>query len=257
MEKILIIDDDKELCELLAEYMKPEGFDLESAHDGNAGIEKILSRKYCMVVLDVMFPGGRNGLAVLQYVRARTDTPILMLTARGDDVDRIVGLEMGADDYLAKPFNPRELLARIRAILRRSKQGHQNVWSGIEAVRHRIGDVELDAGMRVVFHRGDRVELTSVEFDLLEVLLRNAGHVVSRDELTKKVLNRSLSPYDRSIDVHVSKLRRKLGHESCGTDRIKAIRGTGYMYVLPSLQMDEASDQNDILPEKEKSDAQN
>ena len=236
MEKILIIDDDRELCELLSEYLGSEEFEVDSAYDGDTGIEKIFSQAYSIVVLDVMLPGGRNGFEVLQHVRARSETPILMLTAKGDDIDRIVGLEMGADDYLGKPFNPRELLARIRAILRRAAQGTRETGKDRGLMHYKIGDVELDAGMRIVLRNGRRIELTSVEFDLLELLLRSAGHAVSRDELAKEVLDRTLSPYDRSIDVHVSKLRKKLGNDDYDMELIKAIRGVGYLYVLPSSQ---------------------
>jgi two-component system response regulator CpxR len=234
LERILVIDDDKELCSLLATYLKPEGLEIEEAHDGKRGLEMALSRKYSLLVLDVMLPGRLNGFNVLQHIRANTDLPILMLSARGEDTDRIAGLEMGADDYLPKPFNPRELLARIRTILRRSGSGNQEIIEGASAVRYRIGDVELDCGTRVAYCAGQPVELTAVEFDLLEMLIKNAGQVVTREKLTKDVLDRILSPFDRSIDVHVSKLRKKLGHRSCGTERIKAIRGSGYIYTISS-----------------------
>ena len=234
LERLLVIDDDKELCSLLTTYLKPEGLEVEEAHDGKQGIEMALSREYSLLVLDVMLPGRLNGFNVLQHIRARTAIPILMLSARGDDIDRIVGLEMGADDYLPKPFNPRELLARIRTILRRSRATIEEVNVGERAVRYKIGDVELDSGTRVVYCANEPVELTSVEFNLLEILLRNAGQVVTRDKLTKEVLDRTLSPYDRSIDVHISKLRKKLGHRNCGTERIKAIRGSGYIYTVSS-----------------------
>jgi len=159
-----------------------------------------------------------------------------MLSARGDDVDRILGLEMGADDYLSKPFNPREFLARVRTILRRSRSSTQeSSTGGAIAVRYKVGNVELDSGARVAYYENEPVELTSMEFTLLEVLLRNAGQVVTREKLASDVLDRTLSPYDRSIDVHVSKLRKKLGHRNCGTERIKTIRGLGYVYTVPSL----------------------
>lgn len=231
-----MIDDDRDLCELLDEYLTREGFRVETAHDGEKGIEKVLTGAYSAVVLDVMLPGTHDGYDVLKQMRARMNTPVLMLTARGDDVDRIVGLEMGADDYLPKPFNPRELVARLRAILRRSNREAAGRGSaGTTSVRHWVGDVEMDVGMRTVLRSGEPVDLTSVEFALLEMLLFKAGHIVTRDELTKTVLGRSLTPYDRSIDVHVSKLRKKLGRESGGTERIKSIRGSGYIYVLPRI----------------------
>jgi DNA-binding response OmpR family regulator len=245
MEKLLIIDDDKDLGELLSEYLGTEGFEIDIAYSGDVGIERALIESYALVILDVMLPGGLNGFQVLQHIRAGSETPILMLTAKGEDIDRIIGLEMGADDYLAKPFNPRELLARIRAILRRSVQKIHKGKRRYTVAHYRIGHVELDAGMRVAFYGGRQIELTSVEFDLLEMLLRNAGNVVSRDELSKEVLDRSLSPYDRSIDVHISKLRKKLGTGSEGVDPIKAIRGVGYFYVMPSLEPGGISVQSD------------
>ncbi|MDP1993337.1 MAG: response regulator transcription factor [Syntrophales bacterium] len=235
MELILVIDDDRDLCELLEEYLTHEGFRVETAHDGEKGIEKALAETYDVVVLDVMLPGKHDGFDVLKQMRARTNTPVLMLTARGDDVDRIIGLEMGADDYLTKPFNSRELVARLRAILRRSNLETEKVSAGTTSVRHRVGDVEMDTGTRTVLRAGKPVDLTSVEFALLEILLFKAGNIVKRDDLTRTVLGRSLTPYDRSIDVHISKLRKKLGQESGGTERIKSIRSNGYIYVLPRI----------------------
>jgi two-component system response regulator CpxR len=256
LERILVIDDDRELCSLLAEYLKPDGFEVEEAHDGKKGMEMALSRKYSLLVLDVMLPGSLNGFSVLQLLRAKTAVPILMLSARGDDVDRILGLEMGADDYLSKPFNPREFLARVRTILRRSRSLTQESIGSTSAVRYKVGDVELDSGARVAYYENEPVELTSMEFTLLEVLLRNAGQVVTREKLASDVLDRTLSPYDRSIDVHISKLRKKLGHRNCGTERIKAIRGLGYVYTVPSSSESELNDSRDIA-QKEYPDAQN
>lgn len=237
-EQILVIDDDRELCSLLAEYLKPEGYNVETAYNGEMGMKMALSGKYGLLVLDVMLPGRLNGFDVLQRLRAKTDMPVLMLSARGEDVDRIVGLEMGADDYLAKPFNPRELLARVRTIQRRSRVGTLESIDDT-ATRYRVGDLELDSGTYTAYCAGETVELTVVEFRLLEVLLRNVGRVVSREDLAKEVLERALSPYDRSIDVHVSKLRKKLGQGTMGSERIKAIRGSGYIYVSSSSPMKE------------------
>jgi two-component system response regulator CpxR len=233
METILVIDDDRDLCDLLVEYLKPEGFEVETAYDGEKGIEKALTGKYSIVVLDVMLPGRHDGYDVLKQIRARAAMPVLMLTARGDEVDRIIGLEKGADDYLSKPFNPRELLARIRAILRRSSRETQEGSTGISSVRYRVGDVAMDTGRRTVSRAGVPVDLTAVEFGLLEVLLLKAGRIVTREDLTRAVLGRALTPYDRSIDVHVSKLRKKLGQDPRGAERIRSIRGSGYIYVLP------------------------
>jgi DNA-binding response OmpR family regulator len=235
MELVLLIDDDKILCELLDEYLTREGFLVEMAHDGEKGTEMALAGTHGVIVLDVMLPGKYDGFDVLKQIRIQTNTPILMLTARGDDVDRIIGLEMGADDYLSKPFNPRELVARLRAILRRSKLGNEKISMGVTSSRYRVGDVEMDVGMRSVISAGEPVDLTAVEFSLLEMLLFKAGHMVTREELTKTVLGRSLMPYDRSIDVHISKLRKKLGQEHRGAELIKSVRGSGYIYVLPRI----------------------
>ncbi|NNG46541.1 MAG: response regulator transcription factor [Deltaproteobacteria bacterium] len=235
MNRLLVIDDDVELCELLTEYLTPEGFQVETVHEGEQGAKRALSGEHALVVLDVMLPGV-SGFDVLRRIRGGSPIPVLMLTARGDDVDRIVGLEMGADDYLPKPFNPRELVARIRAIQRRTepKPGEPAEAGSYERIV--IGDVELDTGTRGVTRAGKAVDLTSVEFSLLEAFLRGAGKVVTREDLVRKVLGRRLSPYDRSIDVHVSSLRRKLGHHIGKTERIRTVRGIGYLYAHPQGQ---------------------
>jgi two-component system, OmpR family, response regulator CpxR len=227
VDRILVIDDDTELCGLLGEYLGPEGFVIEAVSNGSRGLERALSGDHRLVVLDVMLP-GMNGFDVLRKVRQTSKVPVLLLTARGEDVDRIVGLEIGADDYLPKPFNPRELAARIRAILRRS----QGVVGEIPEVLH-VGDVELDPASRTVLHKGHAIDLTSVEFNLLHVLLREAGRVVTRERLVDKVLSRKFSPFDRSIDMHVSKVRKKLGDNDDGTDHIKTVRGEGYIFAHP------------------------
>jgi two-component system, OmpR family, response regulator CpxR len=230
MDRVLIVDDDVELCELVGEYLTPEGFQVEAANDGPHGLERALAGEHTIVVLDIMLP-GMSGLDVLRKLRARSRVPVLILTARGDDVDRIVGLEIGADDYLAKPFNPRELLARIRAILRRTQAAPSGAPASEKVT---VADVELDPAARVVRRAGEPVELTSVEFSLLEMLLRSAGQVVTREQIAHDVLGRQFFPYDRSIDMHVSKLRRKLGDSPSGGERIKTIRGVGYVYARPS-----------------------
>jgi len=232
MDEILIIDDDVALCELVTEYLEPLGFRIESVHRGDTGAEQAIAGKYSLVVLDVMLP-GLNGFEVLRRIRADSKIPVLMLTARGDDVDRIVGLEIGADDYLPKPFNPRELTARIRAILRRTNL--EEPTGQTAAKKLSVGDVELDSGTRAVYRAGESVELTAVEFDLLEKLLRAAGRIITREELSKEVLGRSSSPFDRSIDMHISNLRKKLGHQFGTTERIKTVRGVGYIYAQASL----------------------
>ena len=228
MEQILIIDDDVALCELVTEYLQPLDFQIESVHRGDLGAERALAGEHSIVVLDVMLP-GLNGFEVLRRIRAESKVPVLMLTARGDDVDRIVGLEIGADDYLPKPFNPRELVARIRAILRRTsleKPADQTTAKTLA-----VGDIELDMGTRVTRRDGEIVDLTAVEFDLLEKLLRAAGRILTREELSKSVLGRSPSPFDRSIDMHISNLRKKLGHQFDDLERIKTVRGVGYIYA--------------------------
>jgi two-component system response regulator CpxR len=230
VDRILVIDDDVELCALVGEYLQPEGFHVESVHDGERGLQRALSGDHRLAVLDVMLP-GMNGFEVLRRIRQTSRLPVLLLTARGEDVDRIVGLEIGADDYLPKPFNPRELVARIRAILRRTTPGDQPAADVL-----RVGDIELDPATRTVRQAGKPVELTSVEFNLLQVLLAEAGRVVTRERLVDAVLSRKFSPFDRSIDMHVSKVRKKLGDSDGGTDHIKTVRGVGYIFARPREQ---------------------
>lgn len=232
-ERILVIDDDRDLCELLEEYLSREGFEVETVHEGDEGMARALTGSYGVIVLDIMLPGGQDGFDILRRLRARIGVPVLMLSARGNDIDRIVGLETGADDYLPKPFNPRELLARLRAILRRAAGESGRSSAAKATTRYRVGDVEMELGARTTLRAGLPVELTAVEFHLLEMLLFRAGYVVTREELTRSVLGRTLTPYDRSIDVHVSKLRKKLGRDAGGAERIKSVRGSGYIYLLP------------------------
>ena len=228
-ERVLVIDDDVELCELVTEYLQTEGFRVKAINDGTDAVEMAVSGDYRLIILDVMLP-GMNGFEVLRRIRGRSQIPVLMLTARGEEVDRIVGLEVGADDYLPKPFNPRELVARIRAILRRTQEEVSGfVSSQPESLS--LGDIELDTGTRRVQCAGQAIELTTVEFDLLEEFLRTAGTVMKREELVERVLGRTFSPFDRSIDMHVSKLRRKLGPHPDGSQRIKSIRSVGYLYA--------------------------
>lgn len=224
MDRVLIVDDDVELCRLLAERLSTEGFAIETVHDGPRGLERALSGEHALVVLDLMLP-GIGGLDVLRRVRAQSPVPVLILTARGEDIDRILGLEIGADDYVPKPFNPRELLARIRAILRRTTP------SATSSVPLVVGDLRLDPAAREVRLNDKPVDLTGVEFELLETLLRAAGRVLTREQLTESVLGRKLGPFDRVIDVHVSHVRRKLGPAQ-GGERIKAVRGSGYLFVV-------------------------
>lgn len=227
MERVLVIDDDAELCQLVTRFLSREGFEIHWAPNGAVGIQRALAENYSMIMLDVMMP-DTDGFDVLRRIREHSRTPVLMLTARGDTHDRIRGLEMGADDYLPKPFDPAELVARIRAILRRSAV-HRPVSSAIAS-----GDIELDPGARNVWRKGTPVDLTTVEFDLLAALIRAAGSTVSREELVRDVLGRDFSPFDRSIDTHVCNLRRKLGPLEDGGERIKGVRGAGYLYALPA-----------------------
>jgi two-component system response regulator CpxR len=226
VNRILIIDDDTELCALVARYLGNEGFAVDRAADAREGIERVLSGSYGLVLLDVMMP-DLGGFDVLRRIRAESRTPVLMLTARGDPQDRVLGLELGADDYLPKPYDPAELAARIRAILRRSESSLGTAASAPLAV----DDMELTASNRAVTRNGQPIELTAIEFDLLEALMKVAGTVVKREDLVQRVLGREFSPYDRSIDTHVCNLRRKIGRLKDGSDRIKGIRGTGYLYA--------------------------
>jgi DNA-binding response OmpR family regulator len=231
MVSVLLIDDDAELSKLLEEYLQSEQLELDAAHDGPSGLEKALNNQYAVVILDVMLP-GMSGLDVLKQLRQKSSVPVLMLTARGSELDRILGLELGADDYLPKPFNPRELVARLRAILRRTTSG------GAAATGQpvHLADVELHPESRSVTCAGKSVTLTGAEFDLLYTFLRSPGKIISREDLTQAALSRPMSPMDRSIDVHVSNLRRKLGSYDGDQERIKAIRGSGYVYLLPGEQ---------------------
>ena len=228
-EHVLVIDDDVELCNLVSRFLVREGFQIDSVNGGAQGIERALSGDYALVVLDVMMP-EMSGFDVLRRIRAESPLPVLMLTARGDALDRVLGLEMGADDYLPKPFSPPELAARIRAILRRAKPGTPQ--SSINTTIT-ISEIELDSGARVVRHGHQLINLTTVEFDLLEALMRGAGQVLNREKLTRDILGREFSPFDRSIDTHVCNLRKKIGPLSDGADRIKGVRGIGYLYALP------------------------
>ena len=229
--RILLVDDDRELTSMLEEYLGREGFDVATSHDGGEALERLtkprLDPPLDLVVLDVMLP-GRSGLDVLRALRSsETPPPVLMLTARGDDVDRIVGLELGADDYLPKPFNPRELVARIRAVLRRASD------RSVPREPLVLGSLRLDPARHRASVRGATVELTGAEFRVLEVLLRAAGRVVSREQLTEQSLGRQLELYDRSVDTHVSNLRRKLNLSESDDPQIRGIRGAGYLLTRP------------------------
>lgn len=227
MERILLVDDDLPLCELLSEYLTSEGFEVGLAHDGVEATRRATLENWDAMVLDVMMP-RQNGFDTLRKVREKSDLPILMLTAKGDDIDRIVGLEMGADDYLPKPCNPRELVARIRAILRRFTTPSTTNDEGDQIVH---GPISLDRRTLNATFGGDAVKLTGAEFQLLFTLAKHGGEVVSKDELSVSALNRELLPYDRSVDVHISNIRKKLAAFSPDAEFIKSLRGSGYMLV--------------------------
>jgi DNA-binding response OmpR family regulator len=221
---LLIVDDDRELAQMLTEYLTAENFVTRVAHDGHAALNELKANKHDLVILDVMLP-SLNGFDVLRSLRQTLSVPVIMLTAHGTDVDRIVGLELGADDYLAKPFNPRELVARIRAVLRRFTTRDP----GAPSQPVSVGQLRLDPATFGVSLEGKQIRLTGTEFRVLEMLMRAPGIVQSRDLLTERVLGRKLTPYDRSIDTHVSNLRRKLGLGVPGLPEIRSIRGTGYV----------------------------
>ncbi|WP_131783412.1 two-component system response regulator CpxR [Legionella gresilensis] len=220
---ILIVDDDIELTDLLEQYLEPEGFNVICVHDGESAVKKALNQTFDAIILDVMLP-RLNGFEVLKAIREHLETPVLMLTARGDDIDRIVGLEIGADDYLPKPCNPRELVARLRAILRRTQK--------IPAQRPiiELHDIVVDCSKRLATHHGQPMELTNAEFNILEMLIKSPGQAFSKEELTEYALGRKYTAYDRSIDVHISNLRNKLGDNDQGEPLVKTVRGFGYMF---------------------------
>ncbi len=234
--RILIADDDQALCALLSEYLQGEGFDVVLAYDGENALRQAQHEICDLMVLDIMMP-KLNGMEVLKELRKKSLLPVVMLTARGEPVDRIVGLEIGADDYLPKPCNPRELVARIRAVLRRSSLSTHSI-SDRSDESIEVDDIKLTAQTRTVQKQGHTLDLTSTEFDLLMQLLSNAGQVVSKEMLSEKVLGRRLAMYDRSIDMHVSHLRKKLGSLADHSERIKTIRGAGYLYVKKTVNSD-------------------
>jgi two-component system response regulator CpxR len=221
---ILLADDDIELSGLLKEYFETEGFEVRLAHDGRAALDEARKPGLDLVVLDVMMP-EMNGMDVLRELRKESHLPVIMLTARGDDMDRILGLELGADDYVPKPCNPRDLLARIRAVMRRGQ-------SATEQGVLNVDDLELKQGSRTLLKSGSAVELTSTEFSILLALLQHQGEVVSKRDLYMSALGREPVPHDRSVDMHVSNLRRKLGPDQTGQNRIETIRGIGYQYRI-------------------------
>ena len=225
--RVLLVDDDRELCQMLGEYLLAEHFAVKSVHDGGDALAELAAGAFDILILDVMLPSV-SGFDVLRKLGASYPTPILMLTARGDDVDRIVGLELGADDYLSKPFNPRELVARLRAILRRASIRDAREARGTAPDEFTVGPIVLHTGTHQVRVAETPVSLTGAELRVLELLMRSAGQVLSRDSLTEQALGRKLVPYDRSIDTHISNLRRKLDLEVGRNPQIKSVRGSGY-----------------------------
>ncbi len=228
---LLVVDDDLELCEVLKRYLETEDFQVSFAHTGDAGTKAGIEGNFELIVLDVMLP-DKKGFNVLKDIRQRVRTPVLMLTARGEEFDRILGLELGADDYLPKPFSPRELIARISAILRRSGWQSDNK-NGLRPPKITFGDLELDLGARTVTKAGGPLNLTSAEFELLHMFFEFPGQVLTRDKLVERVLDRKFSPFDRSIDFHITNLRRKLGPQPDGGERIRSVRAIGYLYAWP------------------------
>jgi DNA-binding response OmpR family regulator len=226
--RLLIVDDDTELTRLLGELLGDEGFEVDAHAGGREAAERAAAGGYALIILDVMLPDV-NGFEILKQIRRTSSVPVILLTARGDDVDRIVGLEIGADDYVPKPFNPRELVARIRAVLRRMEPRPG------EPERHilSVDDVSLDPASRTVLRDGTPVDVTTVEFDILRALLESAGETVAREAIAEKALGRRFDPFDRSVDMHISKMRRKLGPRPNGDERIKTVRSVGYIYTLP------------------------
>lgn len=227
-KKVLLVDDDKKLRKLLREYLEGYGFNILTLADGSSVLETIRGKSPDMIILDIMLP-KRNGLDVLKDIRMEFNVPVIMLTAKGDDADRIVGLELGADDYLPKPFNPRELLARIKAVLRRlpgREKGRVN-----EDIFVRAGGLILNRAKQTLLIKDNEIELSSTEFKLIEILMKHPNRVMSRDQLMDLAHERDFSAFDRSIDVHISKLRAKIEKDPRSPRRIKTVWGTGYMFM--------------------------
>ena len=235
--RILLVDDDETLCELLSEYLMAEGFEVSSVHNGTTALARIndaQEQAWDAIILDVMLP-GMNGFDLLKAIRPNSSTPVLMLTARGEDIDTVLGLELGADDYVTKPVSPRVLVARLRALIRRRSEANDTgKESEKETGKTQVGDLELDDQARQVQVTGHRISLTGAEFNLLAILVSNAGHVVSRETLATEGLGRALQAYDRRIETHMAQIRRKLGPQADGSERIKTVRGAGYQYVVVS-----------------------
>ncbi|GIU49370.1 response regulator [Shewanella algidipiscicola] len=226
MNQILLIDDDLGLAELLVQFLELEGFSLTVANDGQAGLNLALEQEFDLILLDVMLP-KLNGFEVLKALRIKKHTPVLMLTARGDEIDRVVGLEIGADDYLPKPFNDRELVARIKAIIRRTSQQADEQQPGIIE----FADIKLDPSRQEVTCQDQLLILTGTEFSLLYYMIQHNGEVLTKETLSEQVLGKKLMPFDRSLDMHLSNLRKKLPERADGRPRVKTLRGKGYIWL--------------------------
>ncbi|MCK7546794.1 response regulator transcription factor [Marinobacter koreensis] len=224
--RVLLVEDDEELRELLARYLSNQGFDVREAANGRDGLALAMGQDCDIVVLDIMLP-DMNGLEVLRSLRAETHLPVVLLTARGDETDRIVGFEVGADDYIPKPCNPRELVARLQALLRRIAWDQKSEVNGTRE----YGDLRLETANRRIYQNGEPLELTATEYEVLQVLLAHAGSVVRKTDLMQWALGRRLEAYDRTLDMHISNLRKKLGNDD--PPRIETVRGLGYSYRVP------------------------
>ncbi|NMP80272.1 response regulator [Pseudoalteromonas arctica] len=225
--KLLIIDDDTGLCELLSEYLTAQGFEIQSVHDGEQGLKLAQTNDYALILLDVMLP-TLDGFEVLKQLRQTKLTPVIMLTAKGEDFDRIFGLELGADDYIPKPFNHRELLARVKAITRRIE--HINSLNAATTSKLLVNGITVNLAAREASIDGSTLTLTGTEYEILTLLCKNAGEVVSKEQISEEILGRRLASFDRSIDMHVSNIRKKIAEHIPG-ERIKTMRGTGYVFI--------------------------
>jgi two-component system, OmpR family, response regulator len=234
-QRILVVDDDARICRLLTRILTAEGYAVEAVASGQAMRRTLLVRTFDLIILDLRLPGGEDGFALAQRLRAESDVPLIMLTGRSEQVDKVVGLEIGADDYVTKPFDRRELVARIRSILRRSQMRSATV-NGSDRDKSiiKFAGWTMNLGRReLTASGGDKIELTTFEFQLLSVLVERPGQLLSRDQILELVASRHWTPSDRSIDVHIGKLRRKLRDDPCDPRLIKTIRGIGYMFVPP------------------------
>jgi len=240
--RLLVVDDDKKLCRLIKDYLEPLGYDVAAVHTGKQGLEKALSETFDAVILDIMMP-EMDGLEVLRRLRASSHVPVLMLTGLGEESDRIVGLEMGADDYLPKTFSTRELLARLRAVIRRSRVTAERMAAATGTDKHdeapiTVGNLRIEPETRAVTLDSKPLALTAVEFDLLLALARVPGRVKSREQLLLEVAERDFEAFDRSIDVHISSIRRKLGDDAKSPRWVQTVRSVGYRLVKPGTEID-------------------